>query len=632
MLFFIGQILIMGFKSYIIAMEGWIDMCGITGIIDFSQNLSQQRALIAHMTESIAHRGPDGDGHFLSRHALLGHKRLAIIDLVTGAQPMTKGAFTIVYNGEVYNANELREQLQQLGHHFFSTSDTEVILASYIQWKDRCVDYLNGIFAFAIWDDEKEQLFLCRDRLGVKPLFYVELGTGLLFASEIKALLVHPFVKAEVDSDGLAALFSLGPSRIQGHAIFKGIKELKPGFALYRDREKCSSWRYWDIESMEHRDNEQQTIERVRQLVTDAVCRQLVSDVPICTMLSGGLDSSILTAIAAKQLSERNQALATYSVAYEGNNKHFQTNAFQTTQDEYWIEKMQQHFGTKHRQIELQQRQLVDALTDAMRLKDMPSMADIDSSLYLFCKEIKNNHVVALSGECADEVFGGYPWFYGQQQASFPWLRATSEREGLLKANWQQRLRLADYLQNAYEEAITQMPSFVGNEAQRKRQQLFYLNNQFFMQTLLERNDRMSMGAGVEVRVPFADHTIIEYVWNIPWEMKNSGAMEKGILRQAFREVLPKEVVERKKNPYPKTYHPLYTKLVSERLAENLQHKNSVLHELFEREQLDQLIASGGKSFQVPWFGQLMAGPQLLAYLIQVHEWVEHYRINIIST
>ncbi|WP_274308679.1 asparagine synthase (glutamine-hydrolyzing) [Solibacillus daqui] len=607
-------------------------MCGITGIVDFSQDLSKQRALITNMTETIAHRGPDSDGHFLSRHALLGHKRLAIIDLVTGAQPMTKGAYTIVYNGEVYNANELRAQLQQLGYHFSSTSDTEVILVSYIQWKEHCVDYLNGIFAFAIWDEEKDQLFLCRDRLGVKPLFYVELSTGLLFASEIKALLVHPSVKAEVDSDGLAALFSLGPSRIQGHAIFKGIKELKPGYILCMNREKMVSWRYWDIESKEHMDNEQQTIEQVRQLVTDAVCRQLVSDVPICTMLSGGLDSSILTAIAAKQLAFHDKTLATYSVAYEDNNKHFQTNAFQTTQDEYWIEIMQKRYGTKHMQIELQQRQLVDALTDAMRLKDMPSMADVDSSLYLFSKEIKKNHVVALSGECADEVFGGYPWFYSQQQASFPWLRATSEREGLLKKNWQKQLRLADYLQNTYEEAVAQMPSFVGDEEQRKRQQLFYLNNQFFMQTLLERNDRMSMGAGVEVRVPFADHTIIEYVWNIPWEMKNSGAMEKGILRQAFREVLPLEVVERKKNPYPKTYHPLYTKLVSQRLTENLQQKDSVLHELFERDQLEQLIASGGKSFQVPWFGQLMAGPQLLAYLNQVHEWVEHYRINIIST
>lgn len=607
-------------------------MCGITGIIDFSQDLSGQRALITTMTETIAHRGPDSDGYFLSRHALLGHKRLAIIDLVTGAQPMTKGAFTIVYNGEVYNANELRVQLQQLGYHFSSTSDTEVILVAYIQWKEHCVDYLNGIFAFAIWDDEKDQLFLCRDRLGVKPLFYVELSTGLLFASEIKVLLAHPSVKAEVDSDGLAALFSLGPSRIQGHAIFKGIKELKPGYLLCMSREKMVSWRYWDIESKEHMDNEQQTIEQVQQLVTDAVCRQLVSDVPICTMLSGGLDSSIITAIAAKQLAFHDKTLATYSVAYEDNNQHFQTNAFQTTQDEYWIEIMQQRYGTKHMQIELQQRQLVDALTDAMRLKDMPSMADVDSSLYLFCKEIKKNHVVALSGECADEVFGGYPWFYSQQQTSFPWLRATSEREGLLKKNWQRQLRLADYLQNTYEEAVAQMPSFVGNEEQRKRQQLFYLNNQFFMQTLLERNDRMSMGAGVEVRVPFADHTIIEYVWNIPWEMKNSGAMEKGILRQAFREVLPVEVVERKKNPYPKTYHPLYTKLVSQRLTENLQKKDSVLHELFERDQLEQLIASGGKSFQVPWFGQLMAGPQLLAYLNQVHEWVEHYRINIIST
>lgn len=608
-----------------------MSMCGIAGIIDFTKDISEQR-LINKMTETLAHRGPDSEGYFASKHALLGHKRLAIIDLVTGSQPMTKGAYTIVYNGEVYNAAELRKQLEEKGYHFFSTSDTEVIVTAYIEWKEHCVDYLNGIYAFAIWDADLEQLFLCRDRLGVKPLFYVEDRTGVLFASEIKALLAHPSVKAEVDEDGLAALLSLGPSRITGHAIFKGIHELKPAHIMVVRRDKVTRQRYWDIESREHKDNEQQTIEKVHQLVSDAVCRQLISDVPICTMLSGGLDSSILTAIAAKQLSYTDKTLATYSVAYEENNEHFQTNAFQTTQDEFWIGKMQKRYGTKHTQIELQQQSLVDALTEAMQFKDMPSMADIDSSLYLFCKEIKKTHSVALSGECADEVFGGYPWFYSQKQTAFPWLRATSEREGLLSEHWQKKLRLTDYLENTYNEALAQMPEFLGDQVERERQQLFYLNNQFFMQTLLERNDRMSMGAGVEVRVPFADHTIIDYVWNIPWEMKNSGAMEKGILRQAFRAELPIEVVERKKNPYPKTYHPLYTKLVSQRLAAILQQKDSVLHELFDRAQLEQLIVSGGKSFQVPWFGQLMAGPQLLAYLMQVHEWVEHYRINIIST
>lgn len=620
-------------KAFIHCGYGGIKMCGIAGCIDYTENLLESESIIKQMTKTLKHRGPDSEGYFMTKHALLGHQRLAIIDLVYGAQPMTKGAYTIVYNGEVYNAHELRQQLQSLGYTFHTMSDTEVILLAFIEWKEQCVRYLNGIFAFAIWNEEQQQLQLFRDHLGVKPLFYYEHANGILFASEIKAILAHPSVRAEVDNEGLAALLGLGPSRVAGHAIFKGIKELKPAHLMTVKQGYTATWRYWDIESKDHKDNEQQTTEQVRYLVTEAITRQLMSDVPICTMLSGGLDSSIITAIAAKELSTQNKILSTYSVNYEENNEHFQKNDFQTTQDEFWIAKMQQRYETKHEQIELKQHQLVDSLTTAMLLKDMPSMADIDSSLYLFSKEIKKNHSVALSGECADELFGGYPWFYRSQSAGlFPWLRATNEREQLLNPSWQKKLRLADYLAQSYEEAVQNLPQFVGDATERERQKLFYLNNQFFMQTLLERNDRMSMGAGVEVRVPFADYTIIEYVWNIPWQMKNSGAMEKGILRRAFRDVLPQEVVERKKNPYPKTYHPTYTKLVSLRLQEILQNNNSILHELFDKNQLAQLLVTGGRSFKVPWFGQLMAGPQLIAYLIQLHEWVEHYQINIIST
>lgn len=613
-------------------MEGLI-MCGISGWIDYSTHLVNEESMIKKMTRTLIHRGPDSEGYFISKHALLGHKRLAIIDLVTGNQPMTRGELTIVYNGEVYNANELREQLKNLGHSFYTTSDTEVILMAYVEWKERCMEYLNGIFAFAVWNEQEQSLFLCRDRLGVKPLFYYELPDGLLFSSEIKGILAHPAVKAEVDAEGLAALFSLGPSRIVGHAIFKGIKEVKPAYAMIVRSGFRKSWQYWDIESKQHEHSEEETIENVRELVTNAIIRQLISDVPLSTMLSGGLDSSIITAVAAQQLAKEQKTLATYSVAFEENDFHFTKNSFQTSQDEYWIGKMQQAFQTKHRQVTLTQQELVDGLEQAMRLKDMPSMADIDSSFYLFCKEMKKEHTVALSGECADEVFGGYPWFYeGKKETLFPWLRSTKEREQLFRSDWQKRLQLPQFMQDTYEEAVKGMPSFIGTKEEQERQQLFYLNNQFFMQTLLERNDRMTMGASMEVRVPFADHTIIEYVWNIPWEMKNSGGMEKGILRKAFQDILPKEVVERKKNPYPKTYHPKYTELVHNRLEQILRQKHSVLHELFEKEQLERLLATNGQSFQIPWFGQLMAGPQLIAYFIQLHDWVEQYRINIIST
>ncbi|MEG0439051.1 MAG: asparagine synthase (glutamine-hydrolyzing) [Solibacillus sp.] len=606
-------------------------MCGIVGWINFEQDLSHHTEDIKKMTATLIHRGPDAGAIHCSEHALLGHRRLSIIDLGGGGQPMTKQGLTIVYNGELYNTATVRDLLLQEGHQFSTTSDTEVILTAFIEWREQCVNYFNGIFAFAIWDDDQQNLFLCRDHLGIKPLFYKQLPDGILFSSEIKALLSHPNIKAQVDYRGLAALLSLGPSRTPGDGIFKDILELKPGYAMTVTKSQLKCWRYWDIQSKTHTHSLSDTVEQVRCLVTEAIQRQLMSDVPLCTMLSGGLDSSIITAVAAQQYAQTNQTLSTFSVNYEGNDQHFKGSAFQVSQDGYWIEKMQQAFQTKHQEIILKQDQLVQSLKDVLYMKDMPSMADIDGSLYLFCKEIGRDFTVALSGECADEVFGGYPWFHEQEdQQHFPWLRSTKERQQLLTPLWQDRLKLAEYMHNSYEQTVKEMPHFVGDATEVKRQQLFYLNNMYFMQTLIERSDRMSMGASIEVRVPFADYTVMEYVWNIPWEMKMAGGMEKGILRRAFEDILPRDVVYRKKNPYPKTYHPAYTIGVQQELRTILNHKKSVLHELFNQEKLHQLLESGGKSFTVPWFGQLMAGPQLIAYLIQLHYWFDHYEIEIV--
>lgn len=615
-------------------MDGGSDkMCGIVGWVHFEQDLNNFPDVIKKMTATLIHRGPDAGAIYCSEHVLLGHRRLSIIDIDGGGQPMTKQGLTIVYNGELYNTEAVRDLLRQEGHQFSTGSDTEVILTAFIQWRERCVNYFNGIFAFAIWDENKQSLFLSRDHIGIKPLFYKEMPEGLLFSSEIKGLLSHPNVKAQIDYRGLSALFSLGPSRTPGDGIFKGIHELKPGHAMLVTKSGTKTWRYWDIQSKVHVHSLAETINQVRALVTDAIQRQLVSDVPLCTMLSGGLDSSIITAVAAKEYAKSDKTLSTFSVNYEGNDQHFKGNAFQVSQDGYWIGEMQKSFQTKHQEIVLKQDQLVQSLKDVLLMKDMPSMADIDGSLYLFCKEIGRDFIVTLSGECADEVFGGYPWFHQQEeQRHFPWLRSTEERHQLLKPLWQGRLKLAEYMENSYEESLKEMPHFVGNVNEVKRQQLFYLNNMYFMQTLIERSDRMSMGASIEVRVPFADYTVMEYVWNIPWEMKIAGGMEKGILRRAFEDLLPKDVIYRKKNPYPKTYHPAYTAGVQQELRTILSLKHSILHELFHKEKLQALLESGGDSFTTPWFGQLMAGPQLIAYLIQVHYWFEHYQIEIVPS
>ena len=612
-------------------------MCGITGWASFQKDLRTSEEIIKLMTQTLKKRGPDDENIWCNEHIAFGHRRLAVIDLIGGKQPMTKvhegSNYVITYNGELYNTEELRKELQNRGYIFTTHSDTEVLLTAYIEWKEQCVDFFNGIFAFGVWDEQSQSLFLCRDRLGVKPLYYTEQQDGLLFASEVKALLAHPLIKAAVNTEGLANIIAVGPSRTPGKALFQNINELRPGYAMRFSREGIRIWQYWRLQSEHHDESLEDTVDHVRFLLTDAIERQLVSDVPICTFLSGGLDSSIITGIASNRFQQQGKdKLHTYSIDYEDNERFFNPHTFQTSTDTYWIEQMTNTFKTDHHAEEISQQQLIDLLVESVIVRDSPGMADVDSSLLWFCREIKKEFTVALSGECADEIFGGYPWFT-ETTTGFPWIRSLAERTTMLQDQWRKKLAVESYVQHVYTQTIKEVPYLQGESVEEARhREMFYLNMVWFMQTLLERKDRMSMGASLEVRVPFADHRLVEYTWNIPWEMKNLGGMEKGLLRKAMDQLLPKEVLYRKKNPYPKTYHPLYTVGVQKWLGEIMKDKNSILHELFARQKLIELIESGGSSFKVPWYGQLMAGPQLLAYLGQIHTWFEHYNIQLIES
>ncbi|MDH6563070.1 asparagine synthase (glutamine-hydrolysing) [Bacillus safensis] len=611
-------------------------MCGITGWADFKKQLIQQDHVINQMTDTLSKRGPDDTNTWKSEHVLFGHKRLAVVDVEGGKQPMTythqNHAYTIVYNGELYNTEDIRKELLKRGHRFLGHSDTEVLLHAYTEWKEECVSHFNGIFAFVIWDSERELLFAGRDRLGVKPFFYTERHHSFLFGSEIKALLAHPDIKAKVDYEGLSEIFGLGPSRTPGQGVFKGIKELRPAHALTFSKDGLRVWRYWNVKSKEHTDSLDDTAQHIKHLFTDAVTRQLVSDVPVCTFLSGGVDSSAITAIAAKHFEKIGEApLHTYSIDYEGNDQFFEANQFQPNADGPWIDQMTKAFQTNHHSCIIGQKELASYLKEAVEVRDLPGMADIDSSLLWFCREIKKDFVVGLSGECADEIFGGYPWFHMENETNgFPWMRSTEARTQLLQDSWQKKLSLKEYVQSKYEETVAETPLLDGETGVDKaRRELFYLNMIWFMTTLLDRKDRMSMGASLEVRVPFADHRLVEYVWNIPWEMKMHGNREKGVLRKALEGILPNEVLYRKKSPYPKTHHPAYTQAVKEMLTDCLAQKDSVLHEFLDPHQLKQLIETEGASFHVPWYGQLMKGPQLIAHLAQIHHWFETYRIDI---
>ena len=614
-------------------------MCGIAGWVNFQQSLFQNTEIMEDMIDTLSKRGPDDTNIWGKKHVLFGHKRLVVIDPECGRQPMTKqkedNSYTICYNGELYNTEDIRKELLKKGYTFRGHSDTEVLLASYMEWKEECVHHLNGIYAFAVWDSADEKLFIARDRLGVKPLFFYENNGNFLFASEIKALLANPEVDALLDQEGLQEIMALGPSRSPGSGVFKGIEELRPAHALGFNRDGLKIWRYWNVKSHPHEDSFEETVEKVRELLIDAVTRQLVSDVPLCTFLSGGLDSSAITAIAARTFEKEGKGhLHTYSIDYEGNSEYFQQSEFQPNADAYWIHLMKESFQTIHHECIMTQEELVSYLQEAVEVRDLPGMADVDSSLLWFCRQINKDFVVSLSGECADEIFGGYPWFYRPEELAregFPWIRSLDERIKLLRNDWQKKLNIKEYALRQYEKTIEETPVLDGEpETERKRRELFYLNMIWFMTTLLDRKDRMSMGASLEVRVPFADHRLVEYVWNIPWEWKRYGDREKGLLRKSLEDLLPKEVVYRKKSPYPKTHHPKYTKLVKEQLENVLAMKDSILHELFDGNALNKLVETDGASFQRPWYGQLMTGPQLLAYLWQIHIWFEKYRINII--
>jgi asparagine synthase (glutamine-hydrolysing) len=602
------------------------EMCGITGIVQFNEGVSSQR--IEKMTSTLEHRGPDQEGYYKEKYVHFGHRRLSIIDLQFGVQPMKRTidgtTYIIIYNGELYNTQQVKDELVLAGYHFETNSDTEVLLMSFIHWKERCTEKINGIFAFAVYAKEQETIHLFRDRVGVKPLFYSFQEGNFVFASEIKAILAFTDNAPVVNVEGLSMLLSIGPSRVPGKTVYENIYEVLPAHYIKITEDEFYMAPYYTKASKTHEEDFSQTVNNVRELVTDAVERQLVSDVPVCTFLSGGIDSSIISMISAKK-----QPTNTFSLQFKQNNVHFKPSSYQHSEDGPFIEQVSSYIGSTHHIIEINEQELFNTLLDALKAKDYPSMADIDSSLLLLCQRVQTSYKVGLSGECADELFGGYPWFQkgheAQQHTLFPWITSIVEREHLLKKKWRDKLKLKTTMTSMYEEAIAKVKGFTDIE------KLFYLNEQFFMQTLLERKDRMSMATSLEVRVPFADDNLVNYVWNIPWDMKQYGGLEKGILRQAFKGQLPDEVLFRKKNPFPKTHHPNFTKLVQQELFKRWQNEKSILRELFEAEPFEQLIASGGSSFKKPWFGQLMTGPQLLAYFIQLDEWYTSYNVQLIE-
>lgn len=608
-------------------------MCAIAGILDLPR--SEQTA--QRMLRTMLRRGPDQKGTAEIQNGILIHTRLSVIDPEGGLQPMELSFgskdYTLIYNGELYNTPELRSELAGLGHRFQGSSDTEVLLHCYVQWGEECLHKLNGIFAFAVWDHRERQLFLARDRIGVKPLFYAQYQGGLLFASELKTILSYPGFRAAIDSEGAAELLLIGPGRTPGSGVFRGIRELEPGCCAYYQAGKLRVRRYWKLKDREHTETFEQTVEHVRFLVLDAIKRQMVSDVPVGTFLSGGLDSSVISAVCAAEMKREGKVLETFSVDYEKNDQFFTPGKFQPNSDSDYLDIMESYIGSSPNRIVICAKELFDALEEATQARDLPGMADVDFSLLLLCRKIRQKVTVALSGECADEIFGGYPWYRDpevRERDGFPWAQSTARRAALLLPEHRSRIRALDYISDRYEDTLRFsdiLPGTSGLEIRMK--QMVNLNFRWFMQTLLDRKDRMSMHSSLEVRVPFCDWRIAEYLYGVPWEMKDFRGNEKGLLRYAVRDLLPAKVLWRKKSPYPKTYDPQYLMLVREKMHRVLKDPSSPIHGLVERCALEELIDC---DTPWPWYGQLMQRPQTIAYFLQVDHWLRHYDVDICLT
>lgn len=614
-------------------------MCGIAGFSSFSINYMNQREhwlkVLLSMNRIQKHRGPDEDGTLLTPQCGFAHVRLSILDVANGHQPMkaydNNKMCAVVHNGEIYNMNEIKAELEKKGIAFQTTSDTEVILKAYMQYGESFVEKLNGIFASVIWDERRNKLFLFRDHLGVKPLFYTKNDERLIFSSEMKGLFEYPDFTSVIDDNSLREVFGLGPAKTYGKGVFKDVLEVLPGHFIEYGEDGFYDHTYWKLESHEHTDDFETTVKKTGWLVEDAVKKQMLSDIPISTFLSGGVDSSLVTAICAKELRKQNKVLNTFSFDFVDNNIYFKANSFQPSQDRPWVEKMVDSAKTNHRYLECSNQDQIDYLFQCVDARDLPCMADVESSMMYFCSKVVGFNKVTLTGECADEIFGGYPWFHKKEcfeADNFPWSMDMTPRESLLRDDVADTLKLREYVKNAYYNTIAETPVLPGENAEEKRRrEIAYLNIRWFMVTLLDRMDRTSMHCGLEARVPLADYRILSYVWNVPWNMKTPDGMVKGLLRHAGEGLLPDEILYRPKSPYPKTYHPKYEKMLSDQLMEVLHDSAAPIRTYVDTAKVEKWLATPS-DYGRPFYGQLMAGPQQIAFLLQINYWLEKYSMK----
>ncbi|MFF2862243.1 asparagine synthase (glutamine-hydrolyzing) [Streptomyces rubiginosohelvolus] len=609
-------------------------MCGIAGWLDWERDLTRESGTVRRMADTLARRGPDDSGVWTATRIGLGHRRLAVIDPELGRQPMTERGgddgrerAVVSFSGEIHNYRELRTELTAHGHRFRTASDTEVLLAAHREWGPKAIERFAGMFAYALWDIAEQTLYLGRDPLGVKPLYYAEHPSGLVFGSEPKALFASGLIRPEVDAEGLTDVFTVAAKR-PGDAVYRGVRQLLPGHLLTVRRGATTARRYWQLTTAPHEDDEATTVATVRSLLDRIVGEQTVADVPLGALLSGGIDSSAITAIGARTLAaDARGPLATYSVDFAGSEEDFQADALHVSRDAPYVRAVVDHVGTKHSEVLVEPASLLAESGVTLRARDYPGVGDLDVSLYLLFREVRRHLTVALSGEGADDAFGGYPWFASEAErpsGGFPWSAGVKDRNAVLSPELRGHLDLHERLDARYREALDEVPYLDGESGvDRRMREVYYLQHTRFLPFLLDRKDRMSMANGLEVRVPFCDHRLVEYVWNVPWRLKRLGGSEKGLLRAAVEDALPAEVVHRPKSGFPVGQSPAYLESVRTAVSDMIESDGPAMR-LLDAGTLRAMVRDQA------WVNGTFTPPPILPRALQLHDWLTAYDVRVV--
>ncbi|NUL20981.1 asparagine synthase (glutamine-hydrolyzing) [Streptomyces lunaelactis] len=614
-------------------------MCGIAGWVDFERGLREEASTVRTMVGTLANRGPDAEAVWTDERAALGHRRLAVIDVDGSPQPMVaeedgRTLAVLVHNGEIYNFHQVRAQLESLGHRFRTAGDTEVVLRAYLEWGERCAERLEGMFAFAVWDPRAGKLVMVRDRLGIKPLYYAAAGRGLVFGSEPKALLAHPSIECVVDTEGLAEL--LAYIATPGHAVYRGMREVPAGHVtVVRDGSVTES-RYWTLPNHEHPDDLATTIDTVRGLLQEAVASHLVSDVPLCTLLSGGVDSSAIAAFAAQSVTDGRRP-KTFAVDFEGHTERFRKDFWHEDPDAPYAAEVARHVGTDHEPVVLRTSDLADPVVDAaaLRAQDLPRpIPDMDRSLYLLLRSVRQRSTVALMGEVADELFGGYQSFRDPtlvDTANFPWvtmgLRVAPHgmSTGLLDPGFLKKIDVPGYSAQRYSETVAEVPRVPGESDQEHTMRVVgHAHLSRWLPLLLSRDDRLSMAVGLELRVPYCDHRLVEYGYKIPWGVKTADGREKSVLRSAVADLLPASVTQRRKSPFPVTQDPRYGEVLRSRFNAVVGDPSSPVRPLLDSPACAEL-AKEDRPIAVDGWGER----RNVEMVLQLDAWLRHYRVRL---